>query len=359
MEKLIRIMHICSQFNTGGIRTFVDSLINLNNINDAIHDLLILEGAPNSLNEIPCNIYALNYKRNNLFINIRNMIKIITPYRSIFIHSPHPVIVLPLFFYDKKNFIFQHGITISHGSLIKRFIKKIWISLLPFILRAKIICSTEFAFSKIKKLGIITSRKKIITIPFGIKINKNQQKIRSLVKKDTITIGMANVLVPDKRNDLVIKSLSSYRGKLKIDLKIAGSGPELDNLKKLSKSVNNEKVNINFLGNMEQMDCFYKQLDFFILPSRNESFGLVILEALSRWIPVAVFQDVGGCLPLIENGKNGFIIKNGLKGLCRFWMYLNNHPEIINIQSRYISKNKMQKYDISNTRNILDNLAKN
>ena len=41
------------------------------------------------------------------------------------------------------------------------------------------------------------------------------------------------------------------------------------------------------------MASFYKTLDMLILPSKEESFGLVVLEALAHGAPVAVFSDVG------------------------------------------------------------------
>ncbi len=359
MSKKPYILHVCGRLETGGIRTFVKSLIDLNNNSDTVHDLLILNDLSKEFSQFPCKVYCLSYKKNNFLLSLKRIVKIIIPYQSIFIHSAHPLVVLPLIFSRKKIFLFQHGMAVSHGPLMKRNLKKIWFSIVPFVLNAKVICSNKFAFEKIKKLGIILPGRKIITIPFGTKIEINQNRIRDISEKDSITIGMASVLVPDKRNDLVIKSLASYKGKLNIDLRIAGDGPDLTFLKRLAKTIMNDTVNIDFLGKVDDMDGFYQQLDLFVHSSKNESFGLVVLEALTRFIPVAVFPDVGGCRSLIKEGKNGTVIMNGLDGLKHFWNYINDNPEIIDFQSKYISKMNMRRYDISNTRIKLDNLVMN
>lgn len=56
------------------------------------------------------------------------------------------------------------------------------------------------------------------------------------------------------------------------------------------------------------MASFYKSVDLFIFPSTEESFGVVVPEALVHGIPMAVFSDVGGAIDLVRDGENGFIL---------------------------------------------------
>src|SRR5690606_10483566 len=56
---------------------------------------------------------------------------------------------------------------------------------------------------------------------------------------------------------------------------------------------------------IEEMD----RSDIFVLPSIRESFGIVILEAMSRG-KVVISSDTKGGNELIDNGENGFIVEN-------------------------------------------------
>ena len=54
----------------------------------------------------------------------------------------------------------------------------------------------------------------------------------------------------------------------------------------------------------------YRKSDVFVLPSVHESFGLVVLEAMSVGLPVVVSSNVGA-KDCVEQEKNGFIFKSG------------------------------------------------
>ena len=58
-----------------------------------------------------------------------------------------------------------------------------------------------------------------------------------------------------------------------------------------------------------QLKFIYKEADLFLLPSIQEIFGMVLLEAMYFGIPV-ISSNNAGANTLIENGANGFIIDN-------------------------------------------------
>lgn len=114
-------------------------------------------------------------------------------------------------------------------------------------------------------------------------------------------------LIQRKGIDLLIETLA----KLTVDfsLFIAGNGDEKENLIKLAKEANiQEKV--TFLGqlNRDELLKHYADSELFVLPTREDCFALVILEAICSGLPIICSKYADGAYDLIEEGKNGFIV---------------------------------------------------
>ncbi|MGL4473566.1 MAG: glycosyltransferase [Shewanella sp.] len=91
---------------------------------------------------------------------------------------------------------------------------------------------------------------------------------------------------------------------LKLD--IYGSGPEEESIVDLIKKYQLEDtVTIHPFTDklLERLNNY----SAFILPSRNESFGLVILESMSQGVPVISFNIDGGVQDLITNNVDGIL----------------------------------------------------
>jgi len=69
---------------------------------------------------------------------------------------------------------------------------------------------------------------------------------------------------------------------------------------------------VHFLGNIPQVDLpvYYKMANLTILPSIYEAFPMVALESYACGTPVVAF-DVGGVSDLVDNGKDGILVKMG------------------------------------------------
>jgi N-acetyl-alpha-D-glucosaminyl L-malate synthase BshA len=63
---------------------------------------------------------------------------------------------------------------------------------------------------------------------------------------------------------------------------------------------------VQFLESTPSIEKFMSVADLFLLPSEQESFGLVALEAMASGVPV-VASRVGGLPELVEEGKTGFL----------------------------------------------------
>ena len=48
----------------------------------------------------------------------------------------------------------------------------------------------------------------------------------------------------------------------------------------------------------------------YLLTSYTESFGIVLIEAMSHGVPCIAFDSAEGARELIQSGQNGYLIKN-------------------------------------------------
>ena len=64
-----------------------------------------------------------------------------------------------------------------------------------------------------------------------------------------------------------------------------------------------------FTGPMKEVWKYYAASDVLVLPTLNEAFGLVVLEAMSMRLPILV-SSLAGASELIEDGLNGLLIKD-------------------------------------------------
>lgn len=69
-------------------------------------------------------------------------------------------------------------------------------------------------------------------------------------------------------------------------------------------------VDVRFLGfrNQSELPGYYALADIFVLPSVNETWGLVVNEAMNAGCAVIVTDQVGAAVDLVRYGENGFVV---------------------------------------------------
>ncbi|MBP3684218.1 MAG: glycosyltransferase family 4 protein [Oscillospiraceae bacterium] len=69
-------------------------------------------------------------------------------------------------------------------------------------------------------------------------------------------------------------------------------------------------TNVHFLGfqKKDTLEKFYKAADLFVLPTREDIWGLVINEAMAYGLPVITTDRCVAGLELVEDGVNGYIV---------------------------------------------------
>lgn len=68
--------------------------------------------------------------------------------------------------------------------------------------------------------------------------------------------------------------------------------------------------NVNFVGfkNKEELKKYYMAADVFVLPTREDIWGLVINEAMANGLPIISTDRCIAALELVEDGVNGYVV---------------------------------------------------
>lgn len=137
-----------------------------------------------------------------------------------------------------------------------------------------------------------------------VDIKKYLTKKESYDAKQLIYVGS---LIQRKGLDLLMPALAKTSPDIK--LIIVGEGQEEALLKEqtVELGISNR---VTFMGYVEgePLRELYKNSDAFILPTREDCFGLVILEAMCASLPVISSKYADGARDLVADGENGYII---------------------------------------------------
>lgn len=105
-----------------------------------------------------------------------------------------------------------------------------------------------------------------------------------------VTLGR---LVPEKAIDVLIASLAEVRrGGIPARLIVGGDGPLKDELMQHAQR-QGVHDHIEWAGWVNDVESFLSRGDVFVLPSRSESFGIVLLEAMARGVPIITTKTKG------------------------------------------------------------------
>lgn len=111
-------------------------------------------------------------------------------------------------------------------------------------------------------------------------------------------------------------------------LEIYGEGNEKVFLEKKIKNLNLENV-IKLKGVTKNIKDKYLSSSIYIMSSRFEGFGMVLIEAMSCGLPVISFDCPCGPKDIIENNEDGFICKfNNIEDMAQKLIYLIENKEI-------------------------------
>ncbi len=152
----------------------------------------------------------------------------------------------------------------------------------------------------------LVSRKKISLVPIGVDTARFRPGLG--MSKKRVLIFSAGVVHAKKGFEYLIRALPEVNARLDCDVElvIAGYGPQENYLQQLARGLG---VRVKFLGfiSRDSMIKHYRACSLFCLPSLNEPFGMVVLEAMACGKPV-VATNAGGIPEIVAHGRNGLLV---------------------------------------------------
>jgi len=211
---------------------------------------------------------------------------------------------------------------------------------------------TPSSYSKKSFLDKGFDKKKICIAPLidknkAFKFNKSKLKNSdsvtfSFIGENVLRKGLIYVLYAWKllgnnhKHKLIIRSNNSYIYSNKIIKNLLNQKGIL--IKEYYKNIND----------------FYSETDVLCLPSIDEGFGMVVIEAMSNGIPTIISENVGS-KDFVSHKKNGLIIKpqSTHAVLEAMQFFINNKVKIYNYgreaykSSQVFFKNDVYKYELN------------
>jgi glycosyltransferase involved in cell wall biosynthesis len=127
--------------------------------------------------------------------------------------------------------------------------------------------------------------------------------------------------------DLLMAAERAWRSGHQFQLILAG--PEMSNFSAFWKTFSG-RYRVKRLGVLSdaQKRDFFAGLDVFALPSRSDSFGLVLLEAWANGVPNIGYR-AGGIAGVIHHEQDGLLVKCGdITGLSEAMVHLTVNPSL-------------------------------
>lgn len=211
---------------------------------------------------------------------------------------------------------------VTHGHL-NNIAKKLAIKITKYYCEKKcdeLIVPTD----KIKDLFInkYNISQPINVIPTGIDIDKF--KLTSNMKKEIVSIkkkykikdtdfiiGSVGRIAPEKSFDKLLYNIKEMiKVNTNIKVMLVGGGPDLDNLKELTKKLHLEDyVIFTDKVNYDLVPAYFNTFNVIVSFSKTETQGLTIIEGLAASKPTICIED-DSFKAMIEPNYNGYLFKN-------------------------------------------------
>lgn len=165
--------------------------------------------------------------------------------------------------------------------------------------------------------------------PSGTVMNKAEDLKEKL--KGYFVIGAASRFAGFKRLPMLVEAFAGLKEKEKARLLLVGDGPQREELEGLVRKFGIWDKTI-FTGYRKDIDQVASWIDVFCIPSKNEPFGLTVIENLNEGRPVLVMSDGGGAKELIEQVEPENICADIADLTAKMAYCMNNQEKMVQMK---------------------------
>lgn len=278
----------------------------------------------------------------------------------------------------KNKQIILHSHT-GKSSSIPLIIKKLFMPKIKIVSHKRVVFPLKNKISVIKyreQDAIISISKAITSQLTNIKIPQSKIHLipssipEELIEKNSfertlpekIIIGSLTTLTKNKDPITLIEAAKIVIKKTNnVFFEIAGEGPLMEECINMVEKYN-IKDRVILKGYIENNTDFLKNIDIFVLSSKEEGLGSSLIEAMAFGLPL-IGTDSGGIPEIIDNGINGFVIpKENPQKLAQAILELISNKELYEkfsknslIKVKNYSSSKMALSTLEVYKNVIKN----
>lgn len=326
-KKLIQPLLICLSNSWGGLeQVTADDAVELSKSFTFVR-VLVLKESPIHQNLIEfesefLKIIPLNYRpRDLLDFRLRDDLKSLIKEGVNIIHAHQPTLIgtIAPFIWNQRgvSFFLSRHIMSSHGK------KDPYHSLLYKRLDRLIVMSDAMSENVLNTHPL--KKDKIELIRLGLdferfnpdKVDAKKQRALWGAEEDTIVVGLVGRIDPAKGQSTLIQAAANLKQRMteKVKIKFVIVGEEtlgdtsnyLDELKKMVHDFQLEE-SVHFAGFQRNIPEVMQAFDLFVMPSRQEAFGLVAIEAMAMECPI-IISSGGSSLEIVGREEYGLLTR--------------------------------------------------
>lgn len=192
--------------------------------------------------------------------------------------------------------------------------------------------------------------KNVYVVPTGIDLSRFEtdydtgyiKKKYNILKDDIIIGAVGRVALEKSFDEMLLASKELIENNDHIKLMIVGDGPDIDNLRDLTKALKIDD-NVIFTGKVpyDEVPGFYQTFNFLTSFSRTETQGLTIIEGLASGLPTLCIKD-DSFIDSVEPGYNGYLFTSNKEFQEKILYLIDNKDEYEKMANN--AKNSAHKY---------------
>ncbi len=177
-----------------------------------------------------------------------------------------------------------------------------------------IICTTPYSAEQLVRFNSSVRRQALAILPLALEADRFDGVVEIKPSMDgplrALSVGRMIASEPGKGIDHTIAALAMMRNSANaIEYTVIGCGDDVRRLRALAEK---HGVAVVFRGSVSdsELRTAYREADVFVLPSKQEGFGLAYLEAMNFLLPVIACPE-GGVPYVVRDGHNGLLVRYG------------------------------------------------